>query len=142
MTNLLTLGILFSTAVRALVVDNLVILGISPFTSFILALRIGLAAKLVLSGTLSSMFFISALYTSFLTTSFLTTSCSLLVSTEIGTKISTSYLYTVPFKLVGTFLNLSISDLSTSDFKLVKSICLAKDDVSSLVALFKYIFVA
>ena len=36
-TKLLTLGILFLTAVRALVVSKLVILGISPLTSFILA---------------------------------------------------------------------------------------------------------
>ena len=38
LTKLLTLGILFSTAVGALVVAKLVILGISPLTSFILAL--------------------------------------------------------------------------------------------------------
>ena len=40
LTKLLTLGILFSTAVRELVVAKLVILGISPLTSFILALRV------------------------------------------------------------------------------------------------------
>ena len=45
-------GILFSTAVRALVVAKLVILGISPLTSFILALRVVLVAKLVISGIL------------------------------------------------------------------------------------------
>ena len=90
-TKLLTLGILFLTAVRALVVSKLVILGISPLdsfilalrealvaklvilgisplTSFILALRVVLVAKLVISGILSSIFFISALYTAFLTT--------------------------------------------------------------------------
>ena len=78
MTKLLTLGILFSTAVRALVVAKLVILGISPLTSFILALRVVLVAKLVISGILSSIFFILALYTSFLTTSFFTTSFNLL----------------------------------------------------------------
>ena len=81
MTKLLTLGILFSTAVRALVVAKLVILGISPLTSFILALRVVLVAKLVISGILSSIFFILALYTSFLTTSFFTTSLNLLKST-------------------------------------------------------------
>ena len=82
MTKLLTLGILFSTAVRALVVAKLVILGISPLTSFILALRVVLVAKLVISGILSSIFFILALYTSFLTTSFFTTSLSLLKQQE------------------------------------------------------------
>ena len=79
MTKLLTLGILFFTAVTALVVAKLVIfgispltsfilelreelvaelviLGISPLTSFILALRVVLVAKLVISGILSSMF--------------------------------------------------------------------------------------
>ena len=71
MTKLLTLGILFSTALRAVLVAKLVILGISPLTSFILALRVVLVAKLVISGILSSIFFILALCTSFLTTSFL-----------------------------------------------------------------------
>ena len=37
LTKLLTLGILFSTAIRAVVVAKLVILGISPLTSFTLA---------------------------------------------------------------------------------------------------------
>ena len=55
LTKLQTLGILFSTAVRAVVVANLVILGI-----------------------LSSMFLILALYTSFLATPFFTKFISLL----------------------------------------------------------------
>ena len=80
-TDVLTLGILFSTALRAVLVAKLVILGISPLTSFILALRVVLVAKLVISGILSSIFFILALYTSFLTTSFFTTSLNLLKST-------------------------------------------------------------
>ena len=45
---LMTLGILFSTAVRALVVAKLVLLGILPLTAFILALRQALVAKLVI----------------------------------------------------------------------------------------------
>ena len=40
LTTSLTLAILFSTVVRAVVVAKLVILGISLLTSFILALRI------------------------------------------------------------------------------------------------------
>ena len=44
LTKLPTLGILFSTAVRAVVVAKLVILGISSLTSFILALRVPLVA--------------------------------------------------------------------------------------------------
>ena len=54
LTKLLTLGILFSTALRV-VLARLVILGISPLTSFILALRVVLIAKLVMSGLLSSI---------------------------------------------------------------------------------------
>ena len=43
---------------RAAVVAKLVILGISPLTSFILASEVVLAAKLVTSGILSSIFLI------------------------------------------------------------------------------------
>ena len=68
LTKLLTLGILFSTAVRALLVAKLVILGISSLTLFILALREALVAKLVISGVFSSIFLILAVYRSFLTT--------------------------------------------------------------------------
>ena len=67
MTKLLTLGILFSTAVRAVALAKLVILGILPLNSFILILE---------------------LYTSFLTTSFFTTSLSLLKSTRTSTNLS------------------------------------------------------
>ena len=42
LNRLLTLGILFSTAVREALVAKLVILGISSLTSFILALRVAL----------------------------------------------------------------------------------------------------
>ena len=87
LTKLLTYGILFSTAVRALVVAQLVILGISLLTSFILALREALVAQLVISAILYSIFLILALYTSFLTTSFFTTSLSLLNSTGTGTNL-------------------------------------------------------
>ena len=94
-SELLTLGILFLTAVRAAIVAKLVILGILFLTSFILPLgavvvaklaivrissltsflasRVVLAATLVLSGILSSIFFILELYTSFLATSCFTT---------------------------------------------------------------------
>ena len=94
MTKSLTLDILFSTAVKAVVVAKLVILGISFLTLFILALRVILVAKLVISGILSSIFLISALYTSFLTTSFFTTPLNLLKSTGTSTSLSTSNLST------------------------------------------------
>ena len=84
LTKLLALGILFSTAVRAVLVAKLVILDIlpltsfilllrasvvaklvipviSPLTSFILALRAVLVAKFAISGTLSSIFLILVL---------------------------------------------------------------------------------
>ena len=50
LTKLLTLGILSSTAVRTVVVAKLVILGILFLTSFILALIVVIAAKLVVVG--------------------------------------------------------------------------------------------
>ena len=48
LTKLLTLGILFSTAARALIAARLVILGISPLTSFILELRVVSVVKSVI----------------------------------------------------------------------------------------------
>ena len=50
MTKLLTLGILFSTLVRAVGIAKLVILGISFLTLSILTLRVVFVAKLVISG--------------------------------------------------------------------------------------------
>ena len=49
-TILVTLGILFSTAARGVIVAKLVILGILFLTSFILALRAVVVAKLVILG--------------------------------------------------------------------------------------------
>ena len=72
------------------------------------------------------------LYTSFLTTSFFTISLNLLESTEIVITLSTPNLTTLLFKLfklVGKFLILSLSNLSTSDLKLAKSTVLAKEGV-------------
>ena len=52
--------ILIILALRAGVVAKFVILGISPLTSFILALRVVLVAKLVISSILSSICLILA----------------------------------------------------------------------------------
>ena len=115
LTKLLMLGILFSTAVSTEVVAKPVILGISFLTSFVFVLRIVLVAKLLISGILSSIHFILALYSVFLTTSFLTTSLNLLKSTGAGNNLSISNLSTLDFKLIklfGKFFNLSISNLS------------------------------
>ena len=85
LTKLLTLRILFSTAINAEVVTKPIILGISFLTSFIFVIRIILVAKLVIWGILSSIFFIFRLYLVFLTTSFSTTLINLLKSTGTGT---------------------------------------------------------
>ena len=62
MTKLLTLGILFSTAVRAVVVAKLVVLGIFFLNSFISAWRAAAAvAKLVVLGILFLTLFILSL---------------------------------------------------------------------------------
>ena len=74
-------GTLFSTALRAVLLAKLVILGVSSLSSFILTLRESLVTKLVISGISSSIFLILALYTYFLTTSFFITSFNLLKST-------------------------------------------------------------
>ena len=50
LTELLILGILFSTAVRAVAVANLVTQSVLSLTSFILALRSAVIAKLVTLG--------------------------------------------------------------------------------------------
>ena len=113
----------FILALRAVIAAKLVILGSSPLTSFILELRVVLVAKLVISAILSSMFFYLRVIYIFLTISFLTASLSLLKSTGTGTYLSTSNLSILLFKffkLVGTFFNLSISNLFTPDFKLAK----------------------
>ena len=65
LTKLLTLPFLFSAAVRAVVLAKLVIPGILPLISSILALREVLVAKLVISRILYSMFLILELYASF-----------------------------------------------------------------------------
>ena len=93
-------------------VAKLVILGVSLLTSFLLALRIVLLAKLVISGILSSIFLILALYTSFLTTSIF---LHRLFYLKNGTTYNLStYNFSTSifklFKLVGTFFHLSISN--------------------------------
>ena len=115
LTRLLTSDILFSTAVRAVLIAKIVILGIWALTSFILVLRIALVAKLVISGILSSIFLILALYSVFLTTSFFT----LLLSS---------------LKSIGVVSNFAIFNSSTSAFKLTRSDFAANLDVSIPVA--------
>ena len=108
MTKSLTLGILFSTAVREVVVP-----------------------KLVISGILSSISLNLALYTSFLTTFLSTKSLNVFKSTATGFNLSAS-----------NSANLSISNLSTSDFKFDKSSFIANYDEPTPVAFFKSDFVA
>ena len=123
--------------VNAEVVAKPLMLSILDLTSFNLALRAFLAAKLVTSGILSSIFLILALYSIFLTTSFFTALLSLLKSTGTGANLSISNLSTLLFtlfKLVGKLFNLSISNLSTSVFKLTRSDFAANLDVLIPVA--------
>ena len=84
------------------------ILGITPSTSFILALIEALLATLVISGIWSSIFFFLPLYTSFLTTSFLLPHVVYLNQKEQVVVLSTSNLSAWLFKLLkinGTFFN-------------------------------------
>ena len=136
MTRLLILGILFSTAVNGEVVTKSVILGISFLASFIFVLRIVLLARLLISGILSSIFFILALYSVFLTTSFLTTLLNLLKSIGTGANLLISNLSTLVFKLLklfGKIFHLSISSLSTLFFKITTFVFNAKLEVSTCV---------
>ena len=74
-----------------------------------LALRVVLAAELVISCILPSISLILALYTSSQTTRLFNTSLSLLKSTGTGTNLSTFYLSSFLFKLfkpISTFSNL------------------------------------
>ena len=99
MHKLLTLVILFSTAVRAVLVAKVIAVRISPLASLILAKRVVLVATLVILDILSSIFFILAIYTSFLTASFFTAWLSFLKPTVTGTNLSTSNLSISFFKL-------------------------------------------
>ena len=71
----------FILALRAVVVAKLIILGILFLTSFILSWKVVLVAKLLILVILSSILLILELHTSFVTASFLTTSLNLLKST-------------------------------------------------------------
>ena len=113
---------------------KLLILGIAVLTSFIFVLRTVLVAKLVISGILFSIYFILALCSVFLTTSFLTTLLNLLKPTGAGPNLSISNLSTLNFKLLklfGKLFNLLISNLSTSVFELAKFDFNAKLEVST-----------
>ena len=105
---------------------KLIILHISPLISFILTLRVLLVAMLVISGILSSISLILALYKSFLTTSFFTTSLISLKSTGTAFNLSTS-----------NSDNSSIPNLLTPDFRVAKSSFLANRNASTPVAFFK-----
>ena len=84
----------------------MVILGISPLTSFILTLTVVLVAKLVISGILSPIFFILALYTSILTTTFFTTLLGLPKSAGVVSNFPISNTSTLLFKLLNHLAHL------------------------------------
>ena len=107
-----------------------------------------MVAKLVVSGILSSIFFILALYTSFLISSFFTTSLSLLKSTGTGTNLSTSNLSTLIFKLfkpigtIGKFLIYQYLIYLQHILNELNQFFLEESDVSTLVAFLKSVFVS
>ena len=75
----------------------------------------------------------------------MTTSLSLLKSTGTDTNLSAFNIFTLLFKLsilFGKFFNLSISNLSTLDYKLSESTFLENFDASITLAFFKSVFVA
>ena len=117
MTKLLILGIVFSSAVNAEVVAKPLILSILFSISVILAVQSNFQTSPLVSGIFFSKSDLS--YTVFLHFYYI----SLLKSTGAGT-------------------NLSISNLSTSAFKLAKSNLAASLDVSIPVVFFKSAFVA
>ena len=114
LTRLLALGIFFSSAVGAVVVTKFTILGILFLTSFILALRRGVAAKLVIVSIslltsfilalrvvltasniryfIYNIFYLSIVHIFLNNIIFYTTSFSLLKSTWTDTNLSTSNL--------------------------------------------------
>ena len=110
----------FILALRAAVLAKLVILGISPLILFILSLRLDLVAKFVISDILSSIFLILALHSVFLKTLFFNILLSLLKSNEVVSIFPVSNSSSLLYKLLkplGTFFNLSISNLTTLGFK-------------------------
>ena len=113
-------------------------------TPFILELRIVLVANLVISGILSSIFLILALCTSFLTIYFLINHL-VYVNQQEQVLIYQHLIYLFFFrllKLLGTFFNLSISNLSILDLKLDKSNFIADFDESTPIVSFKSAFFA
>ena len=114
-----------------------------PLTWFILALWVVLVAKLVILGILSSIFLILASYTSFLTTTFLLHHLVYLYQQE-QVLIYQHQIYLLYFSNCSNHLiHFSVYQyliLSTSDFKLAKSVIFTHD-VSILVAFLKSVFV-
>ena len=121
LTNLLTLGILFSTVVNAVFVAKSLILGIFFYDSVLSVLYLVFNTKSLVSVLLTSA--TDSSYVVFLTTSFFTALLSFV-------------------KSVGTGTYLSMCNLSTSVFKLAKFVFNAKPEVSTCVKFFKSVFVA
>ena len=121
LTNLLTVSILFSTVVNAVFVAKSLILGIFFYDSVLSVLYLVFNTKSLVSVLLTSA--TDSSYVVFLTTSFFTALLSLV-------------------KSVGTGTYLSMSNLSTSVFKLAKFVFNAKPEVSTCVTFFKSVFVA
>ena len=116
LTKSLTVRILFSTTVRAVVVAKIVILGILFLTSFTLTFRAAVAKLVILS-------------------------ISILTSYILALRVVSVDKLVISGILSSIFL-ISASNWSTLDFKLAKLIFSTKCDVSTSVAIFKSVFVA
>ena len=151
MTRLLTLGILFSTAVNAELVDKPVILAVLPSASVILALQSVFAARSLVSGI-----FLSALL-SFFSNSDLSLSYAIFKTNPVvsmlftlATNLSYTVFLTTSFsttllslaKSLGTGVNSSIPSLSASVFKLARFNFSEKLLTSTWVTFFRSVFVA
>ena len=140
MTKLLTSGILFSTAVNAVVVAKPLILG----ALLAVLLYYDFSASPLVSGIFWSVSLI--LFSEFdLSVSYLVfkTNPLVLILFDFVTNLSYTVFLTITlFTTIDAGFDLPISILSTSDFKLPKSDFSAYLDVSIPAAFFKSVFVA
>ena len=136
LTKLLTLGILFSTAVNAVFATKLLTSGIlfSKSVSFAFLIR------LITSGIFFCNYFLSVRYLVFNTKSLVsilfTFSTNLSYAAFLTTSLSTTSLRLLKSTRTGT--NLSMSNLSTSFFKQAKFVFSEKIEVSTCVTFFKH----
>ena len=139
LTRSLTLVIFSSATVRVEVVTNCNTRYFTFYTPDLIMIICFLEVVLV---SMALNFLTNSSYTSFLTTFLSATSLHFLKSTGAGFNLSTSHLpilLSKLFKPLGTYFYLSTSNLSTSDFKITKSVFLINFNVSTPVAFSSHI---